>query len=281
MSTHTIAVLAQIGPWIQNFTQPLECLNITNGTKVGPETILPLIPSFRGLKRFTLGRGHLLSRTNLLRVVANMPNVEYLDVFYDNFIPDKGDPLPTLTACTGLSELTVRHQGVSGSSQFVTLTAWLTLIVTHSRLASLTIVSDDGKICMNPNDFVICLPRTQSMNLRILRVSGFLFNGLDLRTVLSWKHLEALEFRLEDTLALDACMKLPSASIKLPNASKNLQALRWTTTLQEKAVMGKVKLLVTSLGREHGTIRKIRMDKLTSEWQGFWSMPGKEELVGG
>jgi len=50
------------------------------------------------------------------------------------------------------------------------------------------------------------------MNLRILRVPGFLFNGLDLRTVLSWKHLEVLEFRLEDTLALVMLHRLlPSA----------------------------------------------------------------------
>jgi len=114
----------------------------------------------------------------------------------------KGDPLPTLAACTRLSELTVRHQGVSGMRPFVTLTAWLTILVIPSRLTSLTIISDDGKLCMNANDFVACLPRTQSMNLQILRVSGFLFNGLDLRTVLSWKRLEVLEFRLEDTLAL-------------------------------------------------------------------------------
>jgi len=211
------AVLAQIGPWIEKFTRPLQNLCISNGTKVEPETILPLIPSFRNLKRFALGRGHKLSRTNLLRVVANMPNIESLDLFYDNFIIDVGDPLPTLAACTRLSELTVRHQGVSGMRPFVTLTAWLTILVIPSRLTSLTIISDDGKLCMNANDFVACLPRTQSMNLQILRVSGFLFNGLDLRTVLSWKRLEVLEFRLEDTLALDACISLPNTTIKLPN----------------------------------------------------------------
>jgi hypothetical protein len=100
------AVLAQIGPWIEKFTRPLQnlCISVNdhpffvgslysffvlqNGTKVEPETILPLIPSFRNLKRFALGRGHKLSRTNLLRVVANMPNIESLDLFYDNFIID-------------------------------------------------------------------------------------------------------------------------------------------------------------------------------------------------
>jgi hypothetical protein len=40
------------------------------------------------------------------------------------------------------------------------------------------------------------------MGLRILKVSGFVFNGQDLRTVLSWKHLEVLEFRLENPSAL-------------------------------------------------------------------------------
>jgi hypothetical protein len=271
--------LAQIGPWIEKFTQPLESLCISNGTKVEPETILPLTPGFRLLKQFTLGRDHTLSRTNLLRVVADLPNLEYLDIFYDNFITDMGDPLPTLTACSRLNELIVRHQGVSRMRQFVTLAAWMTILVMPSRLTSLTIISDDGKLCTNPNDFIACLPRPQSMNLRILRVPDFLFNGLDLRTVLSWKHLEVLEFRLEDTLALDVYMKQPKASIKLPNASTNLHALRWITRLQEKVVMAKVELLVASLGRDRGTMKKIAMNKLTSEWQGFWSMPGKEQLV--
>lgn len=275
------AVLAQITPWIEEFKKPLESLSISNGTKVEPEIILPLISSFHRLKRFTLGPGHKLSRTNLLRVVANLPNLQYLDIFYDNFITDMGDPLPTLVASTSLNELIIRHQGVSGTRQFVTLVVWLTILVMPSRLRSLTIISDDGKLYTNPNDFVACLPRSQSMNLRVLRVAGFLFNGQDLRTVLSWKHLEVLEFRLEDTLVLDACMRLPNASIKLPFPSKNLNALLWITTLQETVVMAKIKLLVTSLGRERGTLKKIRMDRHTSEWQGFWSMPGKEELVGG
>jgi hypothetical protein len=62
-------------------------------------------------------------------------------------------------------------------------------------------------------------------------------------------------------------MKQPKASIKLPNASTNLHALRWITRLQEKVVMAKVELLVASLGRDRGTMKKIAMNKLTSEWQ--------------
>jgi len=176
---------------------------------------------------------------------------------------DEGNPSPTLTAVTQLKELIVRHQGVS------------------SRLTSLTIISDDGKQCTNSNDFIASLPRIQSMGLRILKVSGFVFNGQDLRTVLSWKHLEVLEFRLEDISALDTCIKLPTASIRLPNATAKLVALRWITALQERVVMGKVKSLMTALGREQGSMRKIASSKLTSEWEGLWSMPGKEELVMG
>jgi hypothetical protein len=197
-------------------------------------TIVPLTSTFSFLRRFSLGRGHKLSRTDLLRVVADMPYVEYLDIFYDNFVNDivshilippnshilrsrsydEGNPSPTLTAVTQLKELIVRHQGVSRMRQFITFTNWLTILVMPSRLTSLTIISDDGKQCTNSNDFIASLPRIQSMGLRILKVSGFVFNGQDLRTVLSWKHLEVLEFRLEDISALVRLrFFLPSATI--------------------------------------------------------------------
>jgi hypothetical protein len=163
-----------------------------------------------------------------------MPYVEYLDIFYDNFVNDivshilippnshilrsrsydEGNPSPTLTAVTQLKELIVRHQGVSRMRQFITFTNWLTILVMPSRLTSLTVISDDGKQCTNSNDFIASLPRIQSMGLRILKVSGFVFNGQDLRTVLSWKHLEVLEFRLEDISALVRLrFFLPSATI--------------------------------------------------------------------
>lgn len=65
--------------------------------------------------------------------------------------------------------------------------------------------------------------------------------------------------------------------------------------MQEKTVMFKVNLLVSTLGRESGEFRKIGVEQFQSEWrvsflisaggfifmkfQGSWNVTGKEEIL--
>lgn len=96
-----------------------------------------------------------------------------------------------------MQNLVVRHQGVGNIWDFDILFQWLELLTRTSPLAALSILSDDLKICRNPNLLVELLKNKR--NVVFLNISYVRLRAKALSELLgSLYDLETISFFLAD-----------------------------------------------------------------------------------
>ncbi|TFY81863.1 hypothetical protein EWM64_g2150 [Hericium alpestre] len=190
--------ITRIGPWI-NSNPAIRSLSIkeTRGFELELLDAVCSSLALTQLQRLELGRGHEFSSGELLRLLQGIPNLEYLNIFYDEFQTmsreDTEAPLD-LVGLTRLQTLIVRHQGVGSSANIASLQSWISIVAGESPLHTLTIVADDEREIKwhKKADFFCSWPLLQTLDIRYMHLAYDRFS----RILKQCKHLESVVLRM-------------------------------------------------------------------------------------
>ncbi|KZT26163.1 hypothetical protein NEOLEDRAFT_1177949 [Neolentinus lepideus HHB14362 ss-1] len=110
-------------------------------------------PLLGHLTHLTFGPGHKLTKDVLLESFLDIPQLEELTVFYDNFLNGSIDETRFFgilhrakeKGLPALRSIIVQHQGIGTAIQFSDFFSWIDALCIHCPLERLEIHSDDGK----------------------------------------------------------------------------------------------------------------------------------------
>ncbi|KZP30763.1 hypothetical protein FIBSPDRAFT_926223 [Athelia psychrophila] len=220
-------------------------------------------------------RGHLLGPAELLDLIRTMPNLTHLDIFYDNYLMDLMDDeiKNTNSSSRHLKELVVRHQGLSCPAHFDQLFVWIKALIPgiSSPIKSLHVIAIDSRLCATALFLLQILGSPLFNALDTLRMPEVVLQKEDLWSVLQLRHIKELELYLGDTECIvnpfnfqhDSCIE----KLDLASLAPNLSVLRWTTELNQRTTMAKMKNLVEALGHNERTVRGPLRKSLKPEWK--------------
>jgi len=154
-------VLENIPEWMDGMKDTLEAFQVLDGSKIDAMLIANIQPRLCNIRALSLGHSLTLSAMDLLNVLRDTPQIEYLSLFYNNWAnPQQEQPVtpPNSTGSSKASEfpglihlldLQITYQGVGNKSQYNAMLWWILQLTPlgspSSTLQRLTIISDDHK----------------------------------------------------------------------------------------------------------------------------------------